>query len=90
MKKLHALAERVQVGLVVQRQPQPRQVLPDGGKTALQLRLIRMNQHKVVHVTDIIPDAQPLFDDVVHIVQHRQRHKLAHFAAQADAAVSAE
>lgn len=90
VQKFHALAERVQVGLVVQCQTQPGQMLPDGGEAVLQLCLIRMNQREVIHVADIMPDAQPLFNDVVQVIQHRQRHKLAHFAAQADAVISAE
>ena len=35
-------------------------------------------------------DMQPLFDQVIQVIQHRQGHQLADLAAQADASVAAK
>ena len=82
----HTLGQRVQVRFLVQLQAQAGQVFADDGQALLQIRLVRVDQYKIVHVPDILADMQPLFDQVIQIIQHRQGHKLAHFAAQADAA----
>ena len=49
-----------------------------------------MDQDEIIHITDIMPDVQLLFDQVIHAIQHSQGHQLAHLAAQADAVIAAK
>ena len=85
VKKLHALFQRVQGGFVIQEKAQPVQVLPDDAQALPQIFPVRVYQDEVIHIADILPDAQPFLDQVVQVIQYGQGHKLAHFAAQADA-----
>ena len=87
VQEIHALAKRMQCGLAVQSQTEPAQVLPDNGQAFLKPGSVLMNQDKVVHIADVIPDPQLLFDHVVHVVQHSQGDQLTDLTAQAYAAV---
>lgn len=49
-----------------------------------------MYQSQIVHIPDVVPDAKPLLDVVVKIVQHRKLDKLRYLTAQADPSVSAK
>ena len=62
-------------------------MLPDDAQALPQVFPVRVYQDEVIHIADILPDAQPFLDQVVQVIQHGQGHKLAHFAAQADAVV---
>ncbi len=89
VQECHALRQRVHGGFVVQFQAQPVKVFPDDAQAFPQIFPVRVYQDEVIHIADIMPDAQPFFDQVVQVIQHRQGNKLAHFAAQADAAPAA-
>ena len=47
-------------------------------------------QDEVIHIADILPNVQALFYQVIQVIQHGQGHKLAYFAAQADAVAAAK
>ena len=88
MQELHALAQRVHGGFVVQFQAQPGQVFPDDGQGFSQGFPVWVYQDEVVHIADVLPGVQPFLDQVVQVIQHRQGHQLADLAAQADALVA--
>ena len=49
-----------------------------------------VDQDEIIHVTNVMPDAQPLLDKVIQIIQHRQFDQLAGLASQPDAVIPAE
>ena len=90
VQEMHALAQRVHGGLVIQDKAQPVQVLPDNSQGLPQGFPVLVYQDEVIHIPDVMPDAQPFFYQVVQVIQHGQGHQLADLAAQADALAAAK
>lgn len=88
MQQCKTVPQRLQRCLAVQLQADPGQVLPNPHQAMLKISLVRMNQDKVVHITDVIADLQLFFDHVVHVVQYGQGYQLTDLTAEAYAALA--
>ena len=90
MQKTYALPQRVDRGFIVQRKPDLFHLRPDVPQAFAQVFLIRVDQQEIIHVANIVPNVQALFDIMVKVIQHCKLHKLADLATEANPTVSAE
>lgn len=56
----------------------------------MQIFFALVNQGEVVHISDVVFDVQALFDEVIHVIEHSQLHKLADLASEPNSDITAK
>ena len=81
-QKVNPVSQRENLGFLIELQPQTGHESPDFFEAKLQVFFVRVDEEKVIHITAIPADAEPLFDKVVKFIQKQQGKKLAGLIAQ--------
>lgn len=78
MQEADALAKLMDLSFAVQLQTQPADVFPNDLQALFQNGTVLVDQNEIVHISDVMLDAQLFLDIMVEVVQHSQLYELAY------------
>ncbi len=78
MQEADALTKLMDLGFAVQLQTQPADVFPNDLQALFQNGTVLVDQNEIVHISDVMLDAQLFLDIMVEVVQHSQLYELAY------------
>ena len=90
MQHLDSLCQWIDAGLLIELQTYLLKELLNLCEAVLQIFFALVNQGEVVHISDVVFDVQTLFDEVIHVVEHSQLHKLADLASEPNSDITAK